>query len=89
MVTGEGLTELLVISRADYLTMMTGLRIKDAEEKVQLLKHTHYFSHMSDQILTAFARFMEPRLFRIGETVILQLRIPLNTVCLLLCLHLI
>ena len=69
VITGEGLTEILVISRTDYVQLIASMRARELTERLELQRHTHYFAELPTEQLKIITKFMEPRKFHSGKKV--------------------
>ena len=67
VLTCEGLTELLVIAREDYNTIVTIMMQEELAEKCALLRRTLLFKDVPFPVLREFSRFMESKIFHIDS----------------------
>jgi CRP-like cAMP-binding protein len=69
IITGEDNTELIVISKEDYLHLVYVMMHSDSMHKLQLLRRTELFHSLDIVHLRALTRFMEPRKYQIDEEI--------------------
>ena len=69
VVSSEKVTELFVISKEIYRKFIGSLRSKVLNDKIALLKRTHCFAQLEEEHLREIARYMEPKVYRMGEAV--------------------
>lgn len=67
VVTCDNQTELLVISKEDYLNLIQVMVNKDAMEKVRTLRRTQLLADIEVVHLSALAKFMEKKYFHLNE----------------------
>jgi CRP-like cAMP-binding protein len=67
IVTGEGNTELIIISREDYHNLVYVMMHADSMNRLTLLRRTDVFRTVDVQHLKSLARFMEPRKYQLNE----------------------
>jgi CRP-like cAMP-binding protein len=67
IVTGDGNTELIIISREDYHNLVYVMMHADSMERLSLLRRTELFRTVDVQHLKSLSRFMEPRKFQLNE----------------------
>ena len=72
IVTGDDLTELLVISKDDYHLLIAELVAREKQEKFDLLRKTHAFGELDDEALSVMSTFMEPKQFLVDTTIFNQ-----------------
>ncbi len=69
IVTGDDLTELLVISKSDYHVLIADMIRREREDKVALLKDTHCFGNLDEEGLDIMAKYMEPKNFLVDSEI--------------------
>lgn len=67
IVTCEGNTELMIISREDYHNLVYVMMHSDSMNRLTLLRRTDLFRTVDVQHLKSLARFMEPRKYQLNE----------------------
>jgi len=67
IVTCEGNTELIIISREDYHNLVYVMMHADSMNRLTLLRRTDLFRTVDVQHLKSLARFMEPRKYQLNE----------------------
>lgn len=67
IVTCEGNTELIIISREDYHNLVYVMMHADSMNRLTLLRKTDLFRTVDVQHLKSLARFMEPRKYQLNE----------------------
>ena len=67
IVTCEGNTELIIISREDYHNLVYVMMHADSMNRLTLLRRTDVFRTVDVQHLKSLARFMEPRKYQLNE----------------------
>ena len=72
IVTGDDLTEILVIGKEDYHTLIAELVAREKQEKFDLLKKTHAFEKLDDETLDWMAKYMEPKQFLVDSFIFQQ-----------------
>ena len=69
IVTCDGNTELIVISREDYHNLVYVMMHSDSMARLSLLRKTELFRSVDVMHLKGLARFMEPRQYQINEVI--------------------
>ena len=69
VLTGDGLTELLVVPRDAYLSLVAVLRNADEMARVSMLRRTNIFRQLDATHLRAFAQAMRLVSYRIGDNI--------------------
>jgi CRP-like cAMP-binding protein len=67
IVTSEALTELIIISREEYLRIVTVMREGDMMERVRLLRRTQILSALELPHLHEIAKLMDSKIFRLDS----------------------
>eukprot|EP01038_Epipyxis_sp_PR26KG_P005674 gene5674-7832_t len=70
IITCDGLTELLIISKEDYHNLVYMMVHAGSMERLSLLRKTEIFRTTNVVHLRGLARFMEPRKYQIGEVLL-------------------
>lgn len=70
IITCDGLTQLLVISKEDYHNLVYVMMHRDSMDRLALLRKTEMFRSTDIVHLKGLARFMVPKRFQINETII-------------------
>ena len=76
VVTGTGITELLVVPRDSYLALNAVLRNDGDMNKVTLLRQTEVFRALDAAHLNNFAKFLKPVTYSIGQRIYREGRTP-------------
>lgn len=71
IVTCEGTTELIIISREDYHNLVYVMMHADSMNRLSLLRHTDLFRTVDVMHLKSLARFMEPRKYQVKNICLL------------------
>ncbi len=69
IVTCNEFTELLIIHKEDYLSLVYTITNTDSMDRLSLLRRTEMFRAVDVVHLKALARFMEPRRYKIDDTI--------------------
>lgn len=69
IVTSDLLTELIVISKEDYLNLIYVMNSVDSMSKITLLRKTLLFRDVDVSHLKELAKYMEPRNYRLDEVI--------------------
>lgn len=76
VVTGDGLTQLIVVPRDAYLELAAFLRSSSDMDKVAILRQTNVFRQLEAAHLRNFANIMRPIIFKIGDHIYKEGRTP-------------
>lgn len=69
IVTCNDMTDLLIIHKEDYLSLVYTIMNSDSMDRLSLLRHTEIFRSVDVVHLKALARYMEPRRYKIDDIV--------------------
>lgn len=64
--------ELLVITKNDYCNIVAEMKVREKTEKIDLLKTSHCFRHLSSRSMEEIIKYMEPRLYSLDKLVYRQ-----------------